>query len=275
MLGSGPQSAIALSNFDRDILTSVSIRSQSASPVFAWFWRRLFRRTKGDGSDLPNTESGGRRGKCSAIRQNLKAIVPLPLEPSTEESRVATEDLEDLFMLTDDPSPKLWFYTDDLPLGVDQGELMIQVLQENESAKEIDVLETPVVITDISAGKSGIFSVDFNDFESLGNILGAGNRYKWYFSVICERERPSRNPSVSGWIRYEPYDEKGVSAPLNNRRRIEQYIENRYWHSALTLAAEAQCQPDPDGTNKANWVELVESIGFGEKVAQADILSCS
>ena len=113
---------------DRSWPFAPTIDAHHLSPVLAWFW--IFRGRKSDTGDLPETTSGGTRGKCNALSQKLAAIVP-PLEDPNLENEETSKKLRTLFGSTADASPTLWFYIPKLPTDVNEAELMLQVRQEN------------------------------------------------------------------------------------------------------------------------------------------------
>lgn len=66
--------------------------------------------------------------------------------------------------------------------------------------------------------------------------LDVDRLYNWHFSIICEPEKPSRNPVVRGWVqRVEPSPELEVA--LQNARPFETYLayaEDDIWFEALS-----------------------------------------
>ncbi|MBT9313784.1 DUF928 domain-containing protein [Leptothoe kymatousa] len=282
-LGGMPSSAAALSVSGQELLVAPALKQNldSSSPfastidihhipqVLAWFW--IFRSPKSDTGELPETTSGGTRGKCNALSQKLTAIVP-PLEKPIVDSEGHSKQSKALFGSTADASPKLWFYIPRLPADVEGAELMLQVRQDNE--KNRDAIAQPIFIENIPR-ESGIFGLDLDTLDGSGIALAPEKLYSWYFSLVCYPERPSRNPSATGWIKYEPYDQRSGLDTLSNRQRIEKYINDGLWHDALTLAAKLHCQSDATGVNNADWTDLLKSIGLEDDVAQADILQCS
>ena len=272
-LSVSPQGFLAKSSLQQLVngysLLGSGIKIRSQAPVLAFFW--IFRGPpRSDDEDLPETTAGGARGRCNALGQKLAAIVP-PLSDPHQMTEGLPRGLNTRLGLTASASPKLWFYVPDHPEDVDQAEFMLQVRQANGS--EQDVLEQPLLIKGIPR-EPGIFSIDLGSLAGTKIVLEPDRTYGWYLSLICNANRPSRNPSVSGWIRYEPYDQRGTLGILGDREQVENYIDAGLWHDALTLAAQLRCQPDATGTNSAAWTELLDSIGLADEVVQADVLQC-
>ena len=89
--------------------------------------------------------------------------------------------------------------------------------------------------------------------------------YFWYFSVICNLDRPSRNPSVNGWIRRvssEPGQEPGKPDE-----------KNLVWYDLLTLANDRRQSPDQLDL-KRYWDLLMRSHKGLEKLAHKEIRQC-
>ena len=104
--------------------------------------------------------------------------------------------------------------------------------------------------------------------------------YKWYFSVICDPEKRSRNPAVRGWVQHiEPttelqmalsiappvewhriYAEKGiwfeaVSSLISNRRNFPS-ASREDWSSLLTYFKIAE----EEDTNQFSLLQLAEPV---------------
>ena len=60
---------------------------------------------------------------------------------------------------------------------------------------------------------------------TLPYALETGKHYEWYFSVICDAEKPSRNPAVRGWIERADASEdriwfENLDTLINERRTL-------------------------------------------------------
>jgi Domain of Unknown Function (DUF928) len=80
--------------------------------------------------------------------------------------------------------------------------------------------------------------------------LEDGEEYNWYFSIICNQQKPSRNPSVSGWIEKL---ESSVYPPT-----YLYYFDKGIWYDAIARLIESQdSQPL---SQKTEWLELIKFI---------------
>ncbi|NJL46417.1 MAG: DUF928 domain-containing protein [Leptolyngbyaceae cyanobacterium SM2_5_2] len=93
--------------------------------------------------------------------------------------------------------------------------------------------------------------------------------YNWYFSIVCEPEKPSKNPAVRGWVERIERSPELVSA-LQYASPSQEYLiyaENGIWFEALSelitsqqrllsleQARRAQVQQD--------WVEFLASVNI-------------
>ena len=96
----------------------------------------------------------------------------------------------------------------------------------------------------------------------LSYSLETDKPYKWYFSVICDSEKLSRNPVVRGWVqRIEPTSE--LQAALRSAPRFKQYLvyqENLIWFDTVSSLVKTRRQFP--STNREAWSSLLESFGI-------------
>ena len=121
------------------------------------------------------------------------------------------------------------------------------------------VFENPIKLS--LPESPGIISVSLSQQHSLL----VEKPYFWYFSVICNLDCPSRNPSVNGWIRRvssEPGQEPGKPDE-----------KNLVWYDLLTLANDRRQSPDQLDL-KRYWDLLMRSHKGLEKLAQKEIRQC-
>ena len=192
--------------------------------------------------DADNSSSSGAvRGECPAGIKNLKALNP-EKDPGN----------------TTQPYPTFWFY---LPFGQNapQGEssdvkVTSAQFELQDDAGEL-VLTQPIKVA--LPDQAGI--VKFT-LPSTEKPLEVGKDYYWRFSIICDPDQPSANPSVNGWLTRIP-----ASAQLDSRLKAmppqQQYLaykENNLWFEYVTGLARNR-------TKDANaWSELVKLFDLQE-----------
>jgi hypothetical protein len=105
----------------------------------------------------------------------------------------------------------------------------------------------------------------------LSYSLETDKLYKWYFSVICDSEKLSRNPVVRGWIqRAEPTPE--LQDALRNAPPFEQYLayaNNGIWFD--TVSSLVKFRRQFPSTNREAWLSLLDYFQI-PRVNQFDVL---
>jgi hypothetical protein len=187
-----------------------------------------------------------------------------------QESEIASsKGFESALGLTFDEYPTFWFYVPNLPVGISDAELMLQ------DEDNMDVFDQPITIPI----EPGLFSFTT---RSTGVPLALDKAYHWYFSIICDSRRPSRNLSVDAWIRRVPLSrdfQRQLDTAAEDRKRVELYVNHGIWYEALTLIAKLRCKYPEDVLLINDWTTLLQSIGINEKtareIAQKPIVQCS
>ncbi len=243
---------------------------------FLWFCFPRWERRIGRPAHRSNA---GRRGKCNELKPSLIAIVPrLPItgENIAEASSYAwPENLNSALGFTVDPHPTFWVYIPSLPksleadrvnsLGADKiktwGEFMLQ--DEND----IDLFDLPIQVP--LPQKSGVVG-----FRLSTHKLEFNRVYHWYFSIICNEDRPSRNPSVDGWIQLITLDlnvQKQLETATLLEQKAEVYAANGIWYEVLTILGERRCEAPREPKFRRLWSDLLKDGGFNQ-VAKFEVV---
>jgi len=205
----------------------------------------------------PNRRSGGfgRGDTCLVdIDLPLTALAIEPLYKQTKENPPVGR-LNYVGGETTEASPTLWFYT---PYTRSQGEGFARFMLLDEFNKP--VFENPIKL--FLPESPGIISVSLPQQHSLL----VEKPYFWYFSVICNLDRPSRNPSVNGWIRRVP------SEPGQEPGKPDE--SNLAWYDLLNTLASARRQSPSKIDSQRYWDLLMRSNKGLEKLAQKEISRC-
>ncbi|MBE9129478.1 MULTISPECIES: DUF928 domain-containing protein [unclassified Coleofasciculus] len=112
--------------------------------------------------------------------------------------------------------------------------------------------------------------------------LKVNQKYRWYFSLICDPDDPTSDsspgakPTVWGSIkRVEPSDSLAnqlETTPPSARPEI--FAEAGIWNDALTSLAQLIVANPNDTTLREDWKSLLESVGLGE-IAEESLLPLS
>ena len=203
------------------------------------------------------TESGGKRGNCNRLESSLKALVPLALNNSNNQTALPN-GFKPTMGYTTQAHPIVWVYVPKLPASVTEAEFKVKDFSENS-------IRIPL------SGKSGIFHVRLPDNKPLE----LNREYRWYFSLICDRESPAQNPSVDGWIKRIELDSSLESELVSatDKEKIELYARRGIWHETITGLAKQRCENPSDREIARDWTTLLKVTGF-EGIESEDILQC-
>lgn len=221
-------------------------------------------------------KSGGGRGECSNLpfintEKQLTALIPpieiSPLASSLGSSRSQVSKASSksappstkvwLKSYTIEEKPTFWFY---LPYKYnEQSQLEFAKLAIIDEEKQLNKL-TPIYFK--LPEKSGIVQV------RLPIRLEENKPYRWFFSVICDAKKPSRNPSVGGWIERVPRNKFLAIKPSEGkltRRYYTYYAQYELWYDAFTQLVQAY-----QLTKKQNQDLFSSNVGNEAKLIQED-----
>jgi len=201
---------------------------------------RSQKKTLGDASG--RTRGGATRGSCPTI-------IDEPVVVLAPKNNVGA---------TTKASPTFLFYVPyDQSMGV-KAQFSLLDQQNNLLTKiPIELPEKPGLVR---------FTLPSNESVELkGKSLEVGQRYEWFFSIVCSPDSPSRNPSVSGWI------ERVAPSPELERQLQEMSPEQSYlvyremgiWYEAIDqLAQNRDRYPD-------DWADLLVAYQVPESIQGA------
>lgn len=230
------------------IATLVSTLSFSplASPIAnAQSIQRLtVQQLAGRPEDAENTSSsGGVRGECPVGKKNLKALNPVKDPGRTTQAY-----------------PTFWFY---LPFGQttytptdESSEVTVTSAQfELLDDKGNPVLQQPILLR--LPNQAGIVSFTLPSTEKP---LDVGKDYYWSFSIVCDAEQVSANPTVAGWLTRvqvnSQLDRRIKATPL--QQQYLAYKDSGFWFEYVTqLAQYRTTQPNA-------WSELLRLFDLQE-----------
>ncbi|MUG95302.1 DUF928 domain-containing protein [Scytonema sp. UIC 10036] len=110
------------------------------------------------------------------------------------------------------------------------------------------------------SGKAG-----FVDLPLTATSLEVGKEYRWFLSVICDREKRSSDKVVRGAIkRIQP--EPQLMAKIKNatsQERVALYAQAGIWQDSLATLAQLRFSRPHDAQLKADWETLLTAEGVG------------
>ncbi|MGH7999446.1 MAG: DUF928 domain-containing protein [Brasilonema sp.] len=155
--------------------------------------------------------------------------------------------------------PSLWFY---IPYSYnEQSQLEYAKLALLYESKGL-VKETPILFK--LPKEPGIAEV------KLPISLEVNKPYKWFFSIVCDEKKPSRNPSVTGWIQRISRDKSVFPVEPSNAlisRRYYIYARSGLLYDAFTWLVKAYepiRQPNQNlfFSNFGNYQETIKQDWF-------------
>lgn len=240
--------------------------------VVAGFFSWLF--GGGGGSEsLKGSSTAGRRGKCNALNQSFAAVMPRqPIKDSETQALVSGRAIAQ----TAEVQPSVFVYLPNLSIDsafpesekVSHAEFMIQQLKGD---KEVDFrLSSPISIPIPQQG--GLAEISF---ENLGLTLEPGEFYHWYFSILCDSKRPTRNPSADAWVKVMDAPERieiaeALSRIVEDKAKAEFYIEQELWSEAFGLLMQLRCQNPENVYYREQLNKLLPELRLDE-VAEQDV----
>jgi Domain of Unknown Function (DUF928) len=221
-------------------LLAIAAPDANAGIFDAWFRRRsIGRAERGTGGAASIRDEG-----CNAQVSDIPLLALVP----PDDSGLTTQD-----------HPTLFFY---VPVArskqVTQAEFML--LDEQQAY----VFDRPIQVELPPTPGLTHFTL-----PATTQPLAANQRYNWYFSIICDAEEPSRNPSISGWIqRITP--SLALAQDLQRSPDLlhyRAYDEDGIWYDALASLA----MSDRDPNSQALWSQILTTFGV-ENIPQQSIL---
>lgn len=216
-------------------LNLVNSSSQLKAEPFSWTVpRHNSLDFSGDGRPK-RTAGGASRGECQAeqISEHLTALVP--------DSDVS---------LTISPSPTFWFYVPYNLISEHSAELVLKDNQGNF------IYQNKFSGNEISPG---IVNVALPSTVKLPN----NQDYSWHFLVYCDRHNSEKFVYVNGLVRR--IDSPILQSQFKNIDKEQELIlftQEKIWFDTLKLLAES-LRLDPQNQKlKADWFNLLQSIGL-------------
>jgi hypothetical protein len=208
---------------------------------------------------------GAGRGPICALLENdqgsksVKALVSFGFVNPKVDRQEANNSSTDEFVggLTVRAQPTFWFY---VPYVLNS-----ELASPQKRVAQFVVLDE----TDRPLGNE-LIAFELSDQPQLIEYqlpygLEAEKLYGWYFSVICDAEKLSRNPVVRGWVqRVEPTSE--LLAQLSRVPASEQYqvyaeAEEPIWLDAISSLMDHRQSP---GANQVDWSALLTHFGISD-----------
>lgn len=125
----------------------------------------------------------------------------------------------------------------------------------------------------LSLDGPGIVGIQWSP-DSQFVTLEENKNYRWYIALKCEKNDPSNDLLVSGWINSvtlnaaQKLQLQQTSDPLE---RLKIYAKQGLWYETLSTLATLKLQDSENDPVKNQWSDLLKSIGFDPAQKQSQI----
>ncbi|BAY39622.1 hypothetical protein NIES2111_39980 [Nostoc sp. NIES-2111] len=196
---------------------------------------------------------GAKRGSCPSVEPQLTALVPF-----TEDVPTVTN----VWGLTTQAHPTFLFY---VPYSQDSGYPTEFVLQDQDAniiyQKAIALPEKP-----------GIISVSL---PTDAAALAVDKQYRWFFTVECDKQKPSPPIYVEGVIQrvqLKPATIKQLETS-SILQKVDILAENGIWFDSAELLFQLRQQNPQDAALAEKWRNLLTSIKLDDIIPKPLISS--
>jgi Domain of Unknown Function (DUF928) len=180
---------------------------------------------------------------CEVGKFPLRALAPIDKD---------VEGNSSIWGLTSVEQPILWFY---VPYKL-TNEQPVEISLEDSQGKPLLGKQVIPAIGE----KVGVIGL------RLPKLPKVKTNYLWTFTVRCDKEDPSKNESVQGWIQQTSLD-SSVTEQLKKLSSIEQseiYRKNKVMFDALTSLAQLRMNKPTDAAGIEAWKSLLTNWIFEE-----------
>jgi Domain of Unknown Function (DUF928) len=130
------------------------------------------------------SKGGVRRGPCAA--EEMGSLIALASDSKLKSTLASEKKMGS----TIEAYPTFWFYLPPYPSSIKSAKFVL--LDENRH-----LVQDPIYARLSQASKGVIAGLTL---PSNGKALEVGKQYSWYFSILCDPQKPSRNPEVTGQV---------------------------------------------------------------------------
>ncbi|BAY73435.1 hypothetical protein NIES23_62630 (plasmid) [Trichormus variabilis NIES-23] len=132
------------------------------------------------------SKGGVRRGPCAT--GELASLIALAPDIKLKSDSASTQEVGE----TVEDHPTFWFYLPPYPSSIKSAKFVL--LDENRHLVQEPIYTQLPNLSQNSGIIAGL------TLPSREKALEVGKQYSWYFSILCDYQKPSRNPEVTGQI---------------------------------------------------------------------------
>jgi hypothetical protein len=232
----------------RDRFPSELFVAQSERRCVLWIFCKNIEKGRGR---TDTTISGGKSGSCS----NVEIIALVPAQIKKEDF---SQNLKTLTSLQFSHPPILFLYiTPQRNFSIKLAEFTLQDKRGNTSTSVLNLPSNSDIVTLMLSPKQL-------------EMLQDQQIYHWFFSVICDSRRPSRNPSVDNFIQKKTFLANEETKYLSDGQKIRINENNNLWYDTFSSLIFSHCKTKAnDAILQEYWSEFIRwsnDIGINEQV---------
>lgn len=216
------------------------------------WWERIKSRWKQPPATAPSGRSRGGAGRgsiCSIAESDSSQDSALQSVVALVYTQAVSPDKTSVGGYTVEAQPTFWFYLPYVSSVAEKQVARFTLLDESKQVVwhelvAIELSQTPQIVE---------YSLPFS--------LATGELYNWYFSAICDPEKPSKNSSVQGWVqRIEPDIELRnalQNANLLQKQEYRVYANNGIWFETINSLVKSRRQFPTVDQFREDWMGLL------------------
>ncbi|MFN6565789.1 DUF928 domain-containing protein [Dendronalium sp. ChiSLP03b] len=162
---------------------------------------------------------GAGRGRCPALISLDNNEIPLTAFVPTIQEPLSTSQVDIVWGRTIEAYPTFWFY---IPYVYQDSEIeygRFVLLNQQQQ-----IVAGPIFVKIPDGNQPSI--AKFTLPETVA-ALKEDQEYNWYFSILCNPLKPSRNPGVTGWI-------EKIKLPILPPKSSLYYAKQGIWYDVVT-----------------------------------------
>ncbi len=191
-------------------------------------------------------EAGGTRGGgCGTLSSNNPRMTALI--PESTLGRTASDQ------------PIFFYY---VPFTLNNTPIDFELTDENDKT----LYDQSFIL---SGATPGIIQIDLSQQQNVPS-LQADKNYRWYLTIRCDRDDPSANIVVHGWVKRIQLTalQRAQLAQADPIKRLQLYAQKGLWYETLAMLAQLRSSHPNDASFQTEWSQLLNAVGLARLANQ-------
>ena len=213
------------------------------------------------GTPNGRARGGAGRGRCPALISLDNNEIPLTAFVPTIQEQLSSSKVDIVWGRTIEAYPTFWFY---IPYVYEESKIeygKFVLLNQQQQ-----IIAGPIFVRLPGGNQPSIAK-----FTLPKTALEVDQEYNWYFSILCNPLKPSRNPGVTGWI-------ERIKLPILPPKSNLYYAKQGIWYDVVTRLfqnqnPEIELQKDRVDFIKYIFKDVIEKPQQDEKINEEEKLN--